>query len=170
MGATIQPKIPDNKRFVDMLSMLSQQYHGVEDAKRKTERAKFKVPFQRDFFKRPLRQKVWKRPLTKTATIHAFAFLCLLEEMEISFDNSLQRLLTNYLINPGRLTKTEGVKVIISVRLRLGYPKVFLLVIYLLLMETHSDRHWKMQKYLLWGREEICLFLFSQISALLKAC
>ena len=62
MGATIQPKIPDNKRFVDMLSMLSQQYHGVGDAKRKTERAKFKVPFQRDFFKRPLRQKVWKRP------------------------------------------------------------------------------------------------------------
>ena len=62
MGATIQPKIPDNKRFVDMLSMLSQQYHVVEDAKRKTERAKFKVPFQRDFFKRPLRQKVWKRP------------------------------------------------------------------------------------------------------------
>ena len=61
MGATIRMKIPDNtklkiKGLLNMLSMLSQQYHAVEDAKRKTERAKFKVPFQRDFFKRPLRQ------------------------------------------------------------------------------------------------------------------
>ena len=61
MGATIRLKIPDNtkltiKGLLKMLSLLSQQYHAVEDAKRKTERAKFKVPFQRDFSKRPLRQ------------------------------------------------------------------------------------------------------------------
>ena len=79
------------------------------------------------------------------------------------------RFLTKYLqINPGGTWQKLEEKVIISVRLRMGYPKVFLQVIYLFLMETHSDRNWEMQKYLLCRVGEICHFFVVEISALWK--
>ena len=79
------------------------------------------------------------------------------------------RFLTKYLqINPGGTWQKLEEKVIISVRLRMGYPKVFLQVIYLFLIETHSDRNWEMQKYLLCRVGEICHFFVVEISALWK--